>query len=292
MRFNSLILKTILYATLVACFSAYSQQSGSPEDGFKDQHIATEQWHLSLSAGIGVITNPLRGGNNIPLVLIPQVAFYAEQWFFDNGRLGYSFVQAPKHHFNFVSELNTESRFFINWHPRNILSLSSSSLSNQVVDEGNSSPSKYANINDVQKRHIAFDVGAAYHYVKNDANVFSIQALHDITSVYNGIHAAMQWQHHTQIGQLKLKQTMGINYKSAELNNYFYGLKAGETQFGKIDVGSSWQPYAKIDARWPLSKANSLRFHLAYYDYSAMDSSPLFERTYSMTAFIGLDHTF
>jgi outer membrane protein len=41
-----------------------------------------------------------------------------------------------------------------------------------------------------------------------------------------------------------------------------------------------------------LSEANSLRFHVAYYDYSAMDGSPLFERNYSMTAFIGFDHTF
>ena len=48
-----------------------------------------------------------------------------------------------------------------------------------------------------------------------------------------------------------------------------------ETSYGEIDVGSSWQPYAKIDARWPLSEANSLRFHLAYYDYSAVDDSPL-----------------
>ena len=94
------------------------------------------------------------------------------------------------------------------------------------------------------------------------------------------------------IGKLKIKPTLGVNYKSAELNSYFYGLKEGETQFGKIDVGSSWQAYAKIDARWSLSKADSLRFHVAYYDYSAMDGSPLFERTYSMTAFIGFDRTF
>jgi outer membrane protein len=91
---------------------------------------------------------------------------------------------------------------------------------------------------------------------------------------------------------LKLKSTLGVNYKSAKLNNYFYGLNSAEFSYGKIEVGSSWQPYAKIDARWPVGKANALRFHLAYYDYSAMDSSPLFEHDYSMTAFIGFEHTF
>jgi outer membrane protein len=123
-------------------------------------------------------------------------------------------------------------------------------------------------------------------------HVLSIQLLHDISNVYNGTRGAIQWQYHSEVGRLKLKPTLGVNYKSAELNSYYYGLKAHETSLGKIDVGSSWQPYAKIDASWPLSEANSLRFHVAYYDYSAMDGSPLFERNYSMTAFIGFDHTF
>ncbi|WP_166108976.1 MipA/OmpV family protein [Pseudoalteromonas sp. Z9A5] len=291
MRFNFLIITTLLYLALVACFTANGQQNDNVTDEFEEQQIATEQWYLSLSAGVGVITNPLHGGDNIPLVLIPQVAFYAQQWFFDNGRVGYSFIQTPKHQLNLVSELNTESRFFIDWHPKNIFALQGNALSSQLVQDGDSSPAKILNINDIKKRHTALDTGIAYHYVSGP-NVFSIQALHDVTNVYNGLRAGLQWQYHAQIDKLKLKSTMGINYKSAELNNYYYGLNADETQFGKIDVGSSWQPYAKIDARWPLSKVNSLRFHVAYYDYSAMDGSPLFERTYSMTAFIGLDHTF
>ncbi|MEI8668463.1 MipA/OmpV family protein [Pseudoalteromonas sp. B131b] len=291
MRFNFSILTAFLLITLVACFAANGQQAKNVTQEFEEQHIAIEQWHFSLSAGAGVVTNPLRGGDNIPLVLIPQVAFYGQHWFFDNGRLGYSFIQSQKHNLNLVSELNAESRFFIDWHPTNIFTLQTSALNSQLVQQQSTSSPKNININDIEKRHIALDAGIAYHYV-DDANVFSIQALHDVTSVYNGLRGALQWQYHAEVGKLKIKPTLGINYKSAELNDYFYGLKADETKLGKIDVGSSWQPYAKIDARWPLSKVNSLRFHLAYYNYSAMDGSPLFEHAYSMTAFIGLDHTF
>ncbi len=291
MRYSLSLLTALCFSTLFACFSLHATQTSEHTDDYTEQDIATDRLHLSLSVGAGVITNPLHGGDNIPLVLIPQVAFYAEQWFFDNGRLGYSFIQSPKHHLNLVSELNSESRFFIDWHPKNVFTLQSSALNNQFIMQDEASSSRYVGIDDLHKRHIALDAGIAYHYV-NEGHIFSVQALHDVTDVYRGTRAALQWQYHTVLGKLKIKPTLGINYKSAELNSYFYGLKEGETQFGKIDVGSSWQPYAKIDARWPLSKADSLRFHVAYYDYSAMDGSPLFERTYSMTAFIGFDRTF
>ena len=75
---------------------------------------------VGVSVGAGVITNPLYGADNIPLVVIPQVAYYGQNWFFDNGRLGYSFLQSKQHNVSFVSEINPESRFFIDWHPQNI----------------------------------------------------------------------------------------------------------------------------------------------------------------------------
>ncbi|WP_338362570.1 MipA/OmpV family protein [uncultured Pseudoalteromonas sp.] len=254
-----------------------------------DQHIAIEHWHISLSVGAGVITNPLHGGKNVPLPIIPRIAFYGERWFFDNGRLGYTLKESQKHHFNIVSELNAESRFFIDWHPNNLFVVPATAGASSLT-QNNAQPKKI-NIDTINKRRLALDAGGSYHYVQQ-SHVLSIQLLHDISSVYDGTRGAIQWQYHSEIGRLKLKPTLGINYKSAELNNYYYGLKAAETALGKIDVGSSWQPYAKIDASWPFSEANSLRFHVAYYDYSAMDGSPLFERNYSMTAFIGFDHTF
>ena len=52
------------------------------------QHISTDELKMSVSLGGGVISNPLHGADNIPLVVVPQVAYYGQNWFFDNGRLG------------------------------------------------------------------------------------------------------------------------------------------------------------------------------------------------------------
>ena len=254
------------------------------------QNITTDELKMSVSLGVGVISNPLHGADNIPLVVVPQVAYYGQNWFFDNGRLGYSFIQSDTHSISFVSEINPESRFFIDWHPQNIFPLTTMS-NNEILESQDVESPRQININNIQKRRVVLDAGVSYVFVKQQ-QVFSAQLLHDVNSVYNSYRGSLQWQYHFDFKSLKLKSTLGVNYKSAKLNNYFYGLNSAEFSYGKIEVGSSWQPYAKIDARWPVGKANALRFHLAYYDYSAMDSSPLFEHDYSMTAFIGFEHTF
>ncbi|GAA62645.1 outer membrane protein [Pseudoalteromonas sp. BSi20311] len=254
------------------------------------QHISTDELKISVSLGAGVISNPLYGADNIPLLVVPQVAYYGQNWFFDNGRLGYSFLQSDTHNISLVSEINPESRFFIDWHPQNIFPLTAMS-NNEILESQHIESPRQININNIQKRRVVLDAGVSYFFVKQQ-HVFSAQLLHDVNSVYNSYRGSLQWQYHFDLKLLKLKSTLGVNYKSAQLNNYFYGLNSTESSYGEIEVGSSWQPYAKIDARWPLGKTNALRFHLAYYDYSAMDSSPLFEHDYSMTAFIGFEHTF
>ncbi|WP_430540310.1 MipA/OmpV family protein [Pseudoalteromonas prydzensis] len=254
------------------------------------QNITMDQWHLSLNLGLGVMSNPLKGGDDLPLVVIPEVAYYGEQFFFDNGRLGYSLSQDTPHIFNLVSEFNPETRFFVDWHPSNIFALTSANSLSTSNNELQSQQPRL-DIEQLDKRKWALDAGMSYHYVYQQ-HVFSVQALADVSGVYEGWRSALQWQMHNNIGELVIKPSMGIWYKSAALNTYFYGVSAKESANGAIEVGSSWQPYAKIDARWPLNDANSLRFHLAYYDYSALDDSPLFEQTYSMTAFIGFDHIF
>ncbi|TMO20519.1 hypothetical protein CWC30_18135, partial [Pseudoalteromonas sp. S4741] len=45
-------------------------------------------------------------------------------------------------------------------------------------------------------------------------------------------------------------------------------------------------------ARSQVRGVNAQSFHFTYYDYSAIDRSPLFEHDYSLTGFIGFEHTF
>ena len=73
------------FFALLAVFSLMAQSENN------DIKLAT--WHIAVGVGIGIATNPLHGGDDIPLIVLPDLAYYDEHLFFDNGVLGYTFIQ-------------------------------------------------------------------------------------------------------------------------------------------------------------------------------------------------------
>ncbi|MGO2293776.1 MipA/OmpV family protein [Pseudoalteromonas sp.] len=209
---------SILFSTV--CSATNAHQTVTSESA---EQITIGQWYIGLSAGIGVMTNPLQSGDNLPLIVVPEIAYYGEQFFFDNGRVGYSLIQTEKHIVNLVSEFNPETRFFVDWHPSNIFALQSSSSlalqsSSSLNVEADPSPVKnIPNLNDLNKRRWALDMGLSYHYIHKN-HVFSVQSLADVSGVYNGTRTGLQWQMMRKYADWQVKPSLGIWYKSSELN--------------------------------------------------------------------------
>jgi outer membrane protein len=91
--------------------------------------IEKSSWHLGIAFGLGIKTNPLVDGDDIPLVIMPDIAWYAEQAYFDNGELGYQWINQPKVAFETFLQLDRERAFFSFLHPANILFPIESSVS-------------------------------------------------------------------------------------------------------------------------------------------------------------------
>ena len=69
-----------IFGMLVSQASADDSTRTERESRVANQQIDTQQWHLSINTGAGVITNPLHGGDNLPLLVLPEIAFYGEKW--------------------------------------------------------------------------------------------------------------------------------------------------------------------------------------------------------------------
>ena len=54
--------------------------------------IEQGEWQLGIALGAGVRTNPLVDGDNIPLVILPDIAWYGESAYFDNGEAGFQWT--------------------------------------------------------------------------------------------------------------------------------------------------------------------------------------------------------
>ncbi len=264
---------------IAAVFSAPSAQG---------EEVALNQWHVGANLGYGSMTNPLHGGDNLPLILIPDIAYYGESWYFDNAQLGYTFVEHSEHVLSVVTEFNPETRFFVDWHPSRVFALQGNSFASMEMDGP-----RVVDIHDVRKRQWALDVGLEYHYFSSAGQV-TVNALADTTSVYNGWRADISWRNSYRMQRWIVEPTVGIKYANAEMNTYFYGLQQQEvTGLDALSLGSTLQPYANIDVSFILNKRNALRFHVGYIDYHSLASdSPLFEESSAVTAFIGLKHVF
>src|SRR5690606_18939926 len=99
------------------------------------------------------------------------------------------------------------------------------------------------------------------------------QALSDFTSVHDGheMRAAVIFPWH--IGEQKLALTLGANYKSREILDYYYGVGSRDTDIPELffsPVSSGVEKMVRFDWQCPLSEKWSLR---AMVQYSRLPSS-------------------
>ncbi len=262
-----------------------SSRLWAAQDNDEQSNIIVGQWHFAASVGLGQAKNPLNGGDDIPLLLIPDIAYYADQFYFDNGQLGYTFINTEKHVASLISELNPEQRFFVFWHPKNIFQNALTSSE----DYGNTiTPIK---IEEVNSRKWALESGINYQYF-NDNIIVRFNLLKDITHVHKGWRSGFEFEKKFYTEHLIIQPIIGLWYKSKELNDYYYGLTKEETGNKAFRVGGGFQAYAQLQVTWPLSKSKAIIIKGSFDDYSHTSDSPLFKQSYAYSAFIGLKYIF
>ena len=81
-----------LLLVLACCLPLLASGNECPQDPNAMAGSCTEQgqWRFAVAAGAGHRSNPLVGGHNFPLWVIPDLSYYGKHWFFDNGTLGYN----------------------------------------------------------------------------------------------------------------------------------------------------------------------------------------------------------
>jgi outer membrane protein len=261
------------------------------------------EWTFSLAVGAGVYTNPLHGGDDIPLVLIPQISYYGEKLFFDNNTLGYSFFDNNQMVVSAITQLNHEKAYFTRWHPQNILieSVTSGDVATPSPSEGEHvEGDQYVEINikDVSNRRWAIDTGIQFNWFINQNTDLQVQILHDVNNVYNGFNGQIELTRIIKIEPLPntvMSFSVGANVKSKNLVDYYYGTSQTAESSEELDYQgkSSINPYFRLvlthqlSERWR-AKLNIKRIFLD----DAMTDSPLVKDDYINTIFAGVSYDF
>ena len=271
-----------------------------------DSCATVGEWKFSLAVGAGVYTNPLHGGDNIPLVLIPQISYYGERVFFDNNALGYSFFDNDRLIISAITQLNHEKAYFTRWHPKNILieSISSGDALTPSTGETDSEelnppePDVDVNIKDVSNRRWAIDAGVQFNWFINETTDLQAQILHDVNNVYNGFNAKIELTRIMRIAPLPntvMSFSVGTNINSKNLVDYYYGISP--TTESDVDVAYqgklSINPYFRLVLTHQLSERwrAKLTIKRVFLD-DAMTESPLVKDDYINTIFAGVSYDF
>ena len=259
--------------------------------------LAVNEWQFGIALGLGFTSNPLVGGDNIPLVVLPDIDWYGDAFYFDNGELGYQWLDTKKYSFVTFVNVDKERAFFNFWHPANIL-LPINRVSSSVTDAeapSISGPEQLSvSIDNVSRRNWAIMGGGRWYY-RHNSSEWQLSVEKDLSATHNGEKLDLSYEYFWQWPTIRLSTQLKMIWKSAALIDYYYGVKAQD----KVDpsffyqASSGWQPaiamtlQKKMQNNWYwLSRISVQKLH------SGMTNSPLVEERNIFSVFSGFAYQF
>jgi outer membrane protein len=237
--------------TLAACLATHAAFAREEE----------RSWHLGIALGQGSRENPLISGENIAINAVIDFSWYGDRFFFDNGDLGYTFLEKRNFSFSLIATVNNERNFY-NYLTGRQLSLDSlldnrfnfgtsitdSTAGTTVTDPDTGKvdvlpdgpgitgllpdPARQNQDVALPDRDFALNSGMEFLYVSPMGDI-QAQILTDVSALHDGQEAWLSWSYpwFTHNGQFNL--TLGAEWKSGDLATYYFGVTPEESFNGR-----------------------------------------------------------
>ena len=170
------------------------------------------------SAGLGVMMraerSPYKGGG-VSNDLVPLYLYEGTRIYLHDTRLGFKLVAVPRHSFN----LFLDYRF-----------------------EGFPYDRTPASLAGMRTRRSSSDLGIGYGY-RSDWGKLDAEILHDADHVANGAELRLGYHVDWQSGGWRLRPSLMLSRRNANLNNYYYGVRPDEV----TPLRPEYQPGAGTD---------------------------------------------
>jgi len=283
-------------AAAIACCLLWTtaRAAGSECTATSDDCVATGTWSLSVALGAGVRTNPVVGGKDIPIVVVPQFSYYGKRFFIDNLDPGVTLFDGESNTLSLVASPGYDRVFFYRSDLQNIFAFSPTSFSGGKTSYVTKpSPSVQAQTPDAFRelsqpaRRVTYLAGPEWTF-KHGKLSGQLDYLHEITGRTHGdeIRAALGVPLGSVLGG-SINARAGLTWKRAATVNYYYGYP------GLYKPGSALNPFVKLGYSRPLS--SKWRFDAFVHCErlgNAIADSPIVDRHYVTTAFIGATYVF
>jgi outer membrane protein len=203
----------------------------------------TSSWRLGAALGYGVRSNPLVQSDDIPIVVDLDIAWFGARWFFDNGDLGFTLLDNDAATLSAVARVNSDRVFFGRTDTRFVsVDFAGAPLAESV---------------DFKPPDRDFAVELGIELLTDGAwGAVQLTAFHDVSGTHEGFELYADYSYGWRRQRLYIEPSVGIGYKSADLNNYYWGLTPEEA--GAVvppyeaDAGVNW--HARLMVGYQLSR--------------------------------------
>ena len=294
---NHPILKCLLLCAL-AC--APLARAAAPCDPAQQECVELGRWQFALGIGAGLRTNPLVDGEDIPLVLLPMVSYTGERFFVHNLDLGMFVWENEQHQINLLLTPGYDQVYFNRWDPLNFVvdgkGLATSGGGKEELPDSDGSGTSGSNEfvgdrvvwDELPERHMAGLAGLEYSWGGRWGEV-QLHWLKDVTAIHHGEERRLALARHWQAGQHHLGLSLGWLWQDAALLNYYFGIAPGQsTQLAAYTPGAAISRQLRFDWNYRLNANWELRALCSYRQLpGAISNSPLVDKDYVVTAFVG-----
>ncbi|WP_144213328.1 MipA/OmpV family protein [Shewanella donghaensis] len=264
----------------------------------EDDCIVVGEWDISIALGWGNKTNPVNNYDDIPIYVIPSIAYYGENWFFDNFNIGYTLTEQESFTINLATSYSDERAFFYRWDPSNIFTTQTSSANATDI-----LPSRNVHVEEVEQPNIIDELenrnftvyGGAELFWYGKLGILKIFAAHDLLDVHNGQEAGISWSYSLAIDKFSFDLSLDADWKSSEVISYYYGIRESENAYWSQEYqpSSGWNKAIELTTRYSFSPRWDLLIAARYIQLAdEIIDSPIINEDYSSSYFVGAAYRF
>lgn len=262
--------------------------------------LPTERrWRLGVALGYGVRSNPLIQSDDIPVIVDLDFGWFGKRWFIDNGDLGFTLVDNARSTTSIVARLNSDRVFFGKTNTRYV-NFTYAGRGNTLAFSPPTDPSVPGAI-DVQpveveppERDYAIEVGIET-LIDGEWGTATLRAFHDVSGTHDGYELSADFSKRWTSGRYSFAPMLGVSYKSADLNDYYWGVNPEESNIAlpPYRAGAGFAFQGGLLANYYVTRNLRLAVSLNYERLpDDVAESPLAEDDYVLGYFSGLAWTF
>jgi len=269
----------------------------------QDDDLIERAWDFGIGIGFGEQSNPFVAADAVPTYITFDIAIYGKRFFFDNGDVGFTLVDRDGYGLNLIATYSNERIYYSFF---NALGLVRPDLSNTSPRPPESAivtevvtPDTLINPGflffDLDFPDRDFAVNSGFELLWNKPfGSFQIQALTDISNKHKGQEFSIEYSKAWGKGRWRFQPSFGINWKSRELVDYYYGLDMSNSGTGFTYRGESVVNYSGgLVSSYRINNHVSLVASLKYNRFgSAIRNSPLVVDDSSRSFFAGVFYSF